>query len=121
MLELKTVLEGGERRNLKILIDTGGEINLIRTGLFPRRFSRPAQKAYDIFAVNGRILQGGKTTIDLKLCFTLEIDGEIQEDEIVYDATFWEAEIDVDAILFYFITGCWKIRWVFFHIIRLWP
>jgi hypothetical protein len=28
-------------------------------------------------------LQGGKNAIDLNLCFTLEIDGEIQEDDMI--------------------------------------
>ncbi len=36
VLELKAILEGGEKRNLKILIDTGPEANLIRTGLVPK-------------------------------------------------------------------------------------
>ena len=36
VLELKTELEGGERRNLKVLVDTGAEANLIRTGLVPK-------------------------------------------------------------------------------------
>ncbi len=34
----------------------------------------------------------------MKLHFTQEVDGEVQEDEMIYDVTFWEAEIEVDAI-----------------------
>ena len=60
VLELKAELEGGERRNLKVLIDTGAEANLIRTGLVPKRFTRPAHKVLELVAVNGQILQGGK-------------------------------------------------------------
>jgi hypothetical protein len=39
--------------------------------------------------------------VDLKLCFTLENDGEIQGDEVIYEATFLEASKEVDAILSY--------------------
>ena len=59
VLELKAELEGGERRNLKVLIDTGAEANLIRTGLVPKRFTRPAHKVLELVAVNGQVLQGG--------------------------------------------------------------
>ncbi len=93
MLELKTILEGGEKRNLKILIDTGAEANLIRTGLVPERFTRSAHKILELVAVNGQVLQGGKTTADMRIHFTQEVDGEILGQELVYDVTFWEADI----------------------------
>ncbi len=35
----------------------------------------------------------------MKLHFTQEIDGEVQGKELIFDVTFWEAEIEVDAIL----------------------
>ena len=35
----------------------------------------------------------------MKLHFTQEVDGEIQGKELTFDVTFWEAEIEVDAIL----------------------
>ena len=66
VLELKTELEGGERRNLKVLVDTGAEANLIRTGLVPKRFTRPAHKVLELVAVNGQVLQGGKRQQMLK-------------------------------------------------------
>ncbi len=53
-------MEGGEKRNLKILIDTGAEANLIRTRLVPKRYTRPAHKILELVAVNGQVLQGGK-------------------------------------------------------------
>ena len=58
VLELKTELEGGEKRNLKVLVDTGAEANLIRTGLVPKRFTRPAHMVLELVAVNGQVLQG---------------------------------------------------------------
>ena len=99
VLELKTELEGGERRNLKVLVDTGAEANLIRTGLVPKRFTRPAHKVLELVAVNGQVLQGGKTTADVKVYFTQEVNGEIQGKELDFNVTFWEADIEVDAIL----------------------
>ncbi len=60
VLEHKAILEGGEKRILKILIDTGAEANLIRTGLIPKRYNRPAHKILELVAVNGQVLQGGK-------------------------------------------------------------
>ncbi len=66
-----------KKRNLKILIDTGAEANLIRTGLVPKRHTRPAHKILELVAVNGHVLQGGKTTADMKLHFTQEVDGEV--------------------------------------------
>ena len=99
VLELKTELEGGERRNLKVLVDTGAEANLIRTGLVPKRFTRPAHKVLELVAVNGQVLQGGKTTAYVKVYFTQEVNGEVQGKELDFDVTFWEADIEVDAIL----------------------
>ena len=77
VLELKTELEGGERRNLKVLVDTGAEANLIFTGLVPKRFTSPAHKVLELVAFNGQVLQGGKTTADVKVYFTQEVNGEI--------------------------------------------
>ncbi len=59
MLELKAILEGGEKINLKILIDTGAEANLISTGLVSQRYTRPAHKILELVVVNGQVLQGG--------------------------------------------------------------
>jgi hypothetical protein len=35
----------------------------------------------------------------MKLHFTQEVDGVVQGKELIFDVTFWEAEIEVDAIL----------------------
>ncbi len=86
-------MEGGEKRNLKILIDTGAKENLIRTGLVPKRYTRPAHKILELVAINGQVLQGGKTTADMKLHFSQEVDGGVQGKELAFDVTFWEAEI----------------------------
>ena len=99
VLLLKVELEGGEKRNLKVLVDTGGEINLIRAGLIPRKFIRPAREIYDMHTVNGKLLKGGKTTVSTKLYFTQEVEGEIKGEELVYEATFWEADIEIEVIL----------------------
>ena len=49
--------------------------------------------------VNGQSLEGGKTTVNTRLYFTQEMEGEVMGDELVYKATFWEADIEMDAIL----------------------
>ena len=82
-----------------MLVDTGGEINLIRTGLIPTRFIRPTKEVYDMRTVNGQSMEGGKTTVNMKLYFNEEMDGEILGDELIYKATFREANIEVEAIL----------------------
>jgi hypothetical protein len=60
VVELKAILEGGEKSNLKILIDTGAEENLIRTRLVPKKYTRPAHKILELVAVKGQVLQMGK-------------------------------------------------------------
>ena len=70
---MEVELEGGEKRNLKVLVDSVGEINLIRTRLIPKRFIRPAKEVYDMHTVNGQSLEGGKTTVNTKLYFTQEM------------------------------------------------
>ncbi len=75
-LELKTILEGVERSNLKILIDTGAEENLIRTGLVPKRYTHPAHKVLELVAVNGQVLLGWKNNCDMKIHFKQEVDVE---------------------------------------------
>ena len=84
-----------------MLIDTRAEENLIRKGLLPAHQFVSARKVLNLVRANGQPLQGGKRTVDLNLAFRQFTRGYEMPQERTYDATFYEADIKVDAILSY--------------------
>lgn len=93
----KLALRGGQV--LQILMDTGAEANLIKKGKLDAVHFRPAKKLLQFTMANGQPLAGGDKTVDLMLAFQQEMDGKILPDYKRVSATFYEADITVDAIL----------------------
>ena len=88
-----------EIRQIKALIDTGAEANLVRQGLFSRNLFVPARNPVRLVAANGQRLGGGEYTIDLELGFNM-IDGTVVGGtKVEYAATCYEADIAIDMIL----------------------
>ena len=58
MLRVDTTMNNGEIKTLDILIDTGAEANLVRTGLVPRHLTTIARTRLNLVTANGQTLGG---------------------------------------------------------------
>ena len=113
MLRVDTTMNNGEVKTLDILIDTGAEANLVRTGLVPRHLTTIARTRLNLVTANGQTLGGGERTTDLRVRLRQEVDGVSLDELLEYDIEFFEADIQVDAILSY--------PWLFDNRIGLFP
>ena len=80
-------------------MDTGAEANLIRSGIFPNSSFYPAETSLNLVVANGLTLAGGKTCIDTELFFFPNRTGDESSELVCIPANFYEADIQVDAIL----------------------
>ena len=99
LLKISAELPDGSHRVLDVLVDTGAEANLTRVGLFPNHLTRAAEIPLKFVTANGQGLVGGQTCVDLVLEFTQVVDGRVLPDPCRRKASFYEADIRVDAIL----------------------
>ena len=67
----KGELEDGNILDLKVLIDTGAEINLIRRGMVPDRLLTRPEKVWKLMAANQQALAGG----DEQATLVLQLEG----------------------------------------------
>ena len=72
IMEIPAVLPNGERKNLKMLIDTGAQANLVRVGLISSHLFVGASKILRFITANGQRMEGGERTVDLQLEFFRE-------------------------------------------------
>jgi hypothetical protein len=101
MLIVEAVMANGQVVDMQCLVDTGAECNLIRKGFVPHHLTRAAKDKISLVAVNGHILEGGSRITTLQLSFEKEVEGHLVEGKAKFKADFYEAVIDVDAILSY--------------------
>ena len=101
VLEVAVQHETGDEFLLKILIDSGAEENLVRKGFFPDEYFYSPTRTLNFVMANGQPLAGGKRVLDLSLAFREVVGGYEMPMERYFQATFYEADIRVDAILSY--------------------
>ena len=99
LMKIPTKLPNGEEKKLEILVDTGAEANLVKLGKMPRHLVYAAPQPLRFLTANGQRLGGGGTCIDLTLEFMQMVDGKMLPELLRTNATFYEADIKVDAIL----------------------
>ena len=86
---------------LKVLVDTGAEVNLIRRGLLPDRCFRATNKPIRFVAANRTTVPGGRYEVDAVLCFAgVEPDSGVKY-EMPLEISCYEAEVHVDMIVSY--------------------
>ena len=59
ILNMLTVFLDGLKIPLKELVDTGCELNLLRTGLVPQKYFKEANRRISLVTANGSVLPGG--------------------------------------------------------------
>ena len=99
MIHMMTVMPNGLKLPLRVLIDTGCEMCLVRSGLIPSQYLRPAKNKMSLVAANGIILPGGHTECLLNLIaqgYDMQV-GSYRFLEL--PTTCIEANITVDIIL----------------------
>ena len=98
-------LPSGKATTLKVLIDTGCEVNLVREGVLPREEFGLANRRLNLTTANSQPMRGGDKIISTKLIFTRNM-ADLGKGDFGIDTDFYEADINVDAIL-----GCpWTKR-----------
>ena len=102
-LLVKLIVTGEDVKEtpIEVLVDTGAQINLIKKGIIPNYAFRPAKKPFTLMAANGGLLPGGQQEVKLDLTF-MKVSGDTTEpQEWRTTASFYEADIPMDAILGY--------------------
>lgn len=87
VMEILAELPNGEQKKLMILIDTGAEINLVRSGLLSSHLFFVAEKPMRLMTASGQVLPGGDKTVQLELFFSQMLNGELLDD-------FFHAELN---------------------------
>ena len=101
LMHLPNTTPGGWKAKLKVLLDTGGEVSIIRRDVIPLSAFYPAKHPLTFTTANGGALQGGKRCVTLKVAFHKRKNGVVLPETIVKEAEFYEGDIKVDAILGY--------------------
>ena len=100
LVDLDVELPDGRLQRAKALIDTGAEVDLVRSGFVPRHLFSPAVVPMVFIMANGSSkLGGGSQTVELCFRFSQESSGSSESDLFVTRHTFYEADIHVDLIL----------------------
>ena len=98
-LEATIGLEGEEKISVKVFIDTGSDVCLIRRGMIPKCHLRPARKPMKLSGANKGTIAGGQFEVVANLRF----EGNDPETEnqvaITIPTPLLEADIDEDVIL----------------------
>ena len=101
VLLVKAFLPDGDETRLKILIDTGAQVNLVRKGLISDWLLKPASEKLSLRTANGQVMEGGDKQVEISLGFRQVFRGETMAELSWIPATFVDADIHVDAILSY--------------------
>ena len=100
-IDAQAAFNTGDQRKIRILIDTGAEVNLLKRGIAYPECIQPARNPIQIAAANKMALVGGDKEVSCILTFLgTEID-EGGERILEVPTTFYEADIGIDAILSY--------------------
>ena len=86
---------------VRVLVDTGAEVCLIKKGLLPDLVVERAEKPLRLFAANNQPLPGGRHVVRVELQFTA-VDIDSQKRMLVTAPTLlYQAEMEEDIILSY--------------------
>ena len=101
VLRVPVELNNGEVTEWKILVDTGAQANLVRKDLVPDHLMFSATQPLNFRTANGQRLEGGERVAETSLGFRQILEGHPLDEFLWKNAIFYEADIQVDAILSY--------------------
>ena len=88
-------------RRIRALIDTGSEVNLIRTGITSPEYRVPVKRPLRIAIASHAIMPGGDMEVSCILTLTGRDHDTKERRDVEIPTTFYEADIGVEAILSY--------------------
>ena len=95
------ILDANGDKELYALVDTGAEVNLIRTGILPSERFQPSERPLRLVMANNQRLSGGTTETIARLEFLgRDLEGS-QRVRITAPTALYEADIEEDIILSY--------------------
>ena len=78
VLEAIVCVPGGENKKIRVLVDSGAQINIIRDGIFESTDYKVSKNPAQLFAIDGSNVQGGNLEASLRLTFGCESGGRLQ-------------------------------------------
>ena len=100
VVQVYAELPSGKGTFLRALIDTGAEACLVREGLLASGEFSPARERLFLTTANGQRMRGGDKSVKAKLNFA-KTTRKGPDGFYAVEAEFYEADINVDAILGY--------------------
>lgn len=101
MMPILVGLPNGVQKLMNVLVDTGAQVNLIRSGLVEPGLMDVAVEPVRLLAANNQVIEGGDKVVPLSLGFMQFQGGEWKPDLLVLEGIFFQAAIEVDMILSY--------------------
>ena len=89
----------GKRRTLVALVDSGAEINIIRSDLVGEEFFRQSPEPLNLVSADGRLIPGGKKLVHLGLQFNAVDASGRRHSPITVPTKLYEADIREDLLL----------------------
>ena len=88
LLDIDAHLPNGKLIALKILVDTGAQVNLIKEKLGARQFFKSAENLVKLITANNTILEGGSHVVKFRLNFNVVEDGFLQPHYVFFLVNF---------------------------------
>ena len=76
-MEIVVCPPDGEHKRLRVLIDTGAQINVVKRGLFPESSLQPARHPIMLTLADGQPFWGGDVELVANLMFGKTVDGKV--------------------------------------------
>jgi hypothetical protein len=99
LLRLQAFFPNGEGKQLRVLVDTGAQVNLVKNVVVPRHLARAPPRPIRLVAANGQCVLGGDRCFKLELNLQKRGTGQGGFQTLYLDGVFYLADIEVDAIL----------------------
>ena len=88
LLDIDASLQDGGILTLKVLVDMGAQVNLIKEKLLARQLFRSAENPVKLITANSSILEGGSHVVKLGLNFHVVEDGFLQPHPVLFCVSF---------------------------------
>ena len=93
----------GVKGLVSVLVDSGGQVSLVRTGLFPASCIKTSPNPVRLKVSNGQYMGGGRTEVHFEMEFLNheELSRPDKGKRVTLGGTFYEADMDWDVIIGY--------------------
>ena len=101
LMQVTLRMRDGSELDIRALVDTGSEVNLVRRGLVPYHLFRASARPKRFVTASHAVLEGGTEEVPCDLIMAgVDVDTR-QKAEVVCPIAFYDADIRADALLSY--------------------